>query len=212
MTSYRDIVSDVSALASDHAVTIVAASKTVSADGVRALIAEGHRVFGENRVQEAQAKWPAIRADIPDLQLRLIGPLQTNKINAALSLFDAIDSLDRESLATALAKRRVPGAAFPELLVQVNVGEEDQKAGVAPAALDDFYRWVTVDLALPVRGLMAIPPADEDPAPFFALMRDAARRLGATVLSMGMSADYKTAIRFGATQIRLGSAIFGARH
>lgn len=171
----------------------------------------GQRVFGENRVQEAEARWAPRRALYPDLRLRLIGPLQSNKAEAAVKLFDAIDVLDREKLAAALADACAKLGRAPDVLVQVNTGEEPQKAGVAPAAADAFIRAARETYHLPVRGLMCIPPADEEPAMHFALLAKIAARNGLAELSMGMSDDFETAVRFGATQVRVGSALFGAR-
>lgn len=190
---------------------VIAVTKTVGADRILPLLRAGHRLFGENRVQEAAGKWPALKAAFPDLTLRLIGPLQTNKVNAALALFDSIDTLDRESLARALAKRQAEGVRLPQLLMQVNIGEEPQKAGVAPAEAEGFHAWATRDLGLAISGLMGLPPAGADPAPHFARLRALRDRLGLPILSMGMSGDYETAIAHGATHIRLGSALFGAR-
>ncbi len=193
------------------AVTLVAVSKTHPAEAVREALIEGHRTFGENRVQEAEAKYPALREAFPDLALHLIGPLQTNKVKDAVGLFDVIESVDRLRLAEALARemerrgRRVP------CLIEVNTGEEPQKAGILPAAADAFVVECRDRLGLPVAGLMCVPPFDEEPAPHFALLREIARRTGLDLLSMGMSADFETAIRFGATHVRVGTAIFGTR-
>jgi pyridoxal phosphate enzyme (YggS family) len=168
-------------------------------------------VFGENRVQEARAKWPALREHYPDLVLHLIGPLQTNKARDALALFDVIESVDRPRLAEALAREIERGGRRPRCFVQVNTGEEAQKAGVVPAEADTFIAACRDDYGLDVAGLMCIPPADEPPAPHFALLAKIAERHGLSGLSMGMSADFETAIRFGASHVRIGSAIFGAR-
>jgi pyridoxal phosphate enzyme (YggS family) len=192
-------------------VALVAVSKQQPDDRVEAMLAAGHRLFGENRVQEAQARWGARRARIGDLKLRLVGPLQTNKALDAAALFDAIDSLDRPRLAAALADAAQKLGRCPELLVQVNTGEEPQKSGVAPGDADAFIRAVRQTYGLAVAGLMCIPPADEPPAMHFALLAKIAARNGLTALSMGMSEDFEEAIRFGATQVRLGSALFGAR-
>lgn len=175
------------------------------------MLATGQRLYGENRVQEAQARWVERRARFPDLRLRLIGPLQSNKAHDAAALFDAIDSLDRPKLAKALAEAAQKLGRCPELLVQVNTGEEPQKAGVAPAEADAFIKAVRDEFGLPVAGLMCIPPADEEPAMHFALLAKIAARNGLATLSMGMSHDFETAIRFGATQVRVGSALFGNR-
>jgi pyridoxal phosphate enzyme (YggS family) len=192
-------------------VALVAVSKQQPDDRVEAMLAAGHRLFGENRVQEAQARWGARRARIGDLKLRLVGPLQTNKALDAAALFDAIDSLDRPRLAAALADAAQKLGRCPELLVQVNTGEEPQKSGVAPGDADAFIRAVRQTYGLAVAGLMCIPPADEPPAMHFALLAKIAARNGLTALSMGMSEDFEEAIRFGATQVRVGSALFGAR-
>jgi pyridoxal phosphate enzyme (YggS family) len=178
---------------------------------VEPVLAAGQRVFGENRVQEAEARW-AERAERPELELRLIGPLQTNKAAEACALSDVIESLDRPKLAKALAEVRAKtGRPLPRLLVQVNTGEEPQKAGVRPVDADLFLQEARGTYGLEIEGLMCIPPQDEEPAPHFALLRKIARRNGLSVLSMGMSEDFETAIRFGATHVRIGSALFGAR-
>ncbi|MBI3513775.1 MAG: YggS family pyridoxal phosphate-dependent enzyme [Proteobacteria bacterium] len=193
------------------AVQLVAVTKTQSAARVAAALTAGHRVFGENRVQEAQAKWPALRARYPDVELHLIGPLQTNKARDAIALFDVIETLDREHLAAALAREMARAGRRPRCLIEVNTGEEPQKAGVAPADADAFIVRCRDVHRLPVVGLMGIPPSGEDPAPHFALLRTIAERHGLAVLSMGMSADFELAIRFGASHVRVGTAIFGAR-
>jgi PLP dependent protein len=193
-------------------VTLVAVSKTHGADKVRELLAAGQRVFGENRVQEAEEKFPALKAEYPDLQLHLIGPLQTNKARDAVALFDVIESVDRERLAVTLAKEMVRAGRRPECFIQVNTGEEPQKAGVLPADLDAFVAACRDTHKLPVVGLMCIPPVDEEPALHFALLVKMAARNGLAKVSMGMSADYETAVRLGATHVRVGSALFGARN
>jgi PLP dependent protein len=192
-------------------VTLVAVSKTHDAAAVSAAIAAGQRVFGENRVQEAQSKYPALKAAHPDLVLHLIGPLQTNKVKDAVALFDVIESLDRPKLAEALAREIERTGRRPRCLIQVNTGEEPQKAGVLPADADAFIRDCRERWHLPVEGLMCIPPLDQEPSPHFALLREMARRHGLSELSMGMSADYEIAIRLGATHVRVGTAIFGER-
>ncbi|MBI3707934.1 MAG: YggS family pyridoxal phosphate-dependent enzyme [Proteobacteria bacterium] len=192
-------------------VTLVAVSKTHGIDAVRAALAAGQSVFGENRVQEAAAKYPALRREFPDLELHLIGPLQTNKAAQAVALFDTIETVDRPKLAGVLAAEMAKAGRRPDCLIQVNTGEEPQKAGIAPAAADAFIRDCRERLGLPIAGLMCIPPADESPASHFALLREIAQRNGLAALSMGMSGDFETAIRFGATQVRIGTAIFGAR-
>ena len=192
-------------------VTLVAVSKTHGEDRIRPAIAAGQRVFGENRVQEAERKWPALKTEFPDLVLHLIGPLQTNKVRHAVALFDAIETVDRPKLAQALAKEMEKQDRRPACYVQVNTGEEPQKAGVLPAEADAFIALCRDELKLPLAGLMCIPPVDEEPALHFALLREIARRNGLAGLSMGMSADYETAIAFGATLVRVGTAIFGER-
>jgi PLP dependent protein len=193
-------------------VTLVAVSKTHGADKVRELLVAGQRVFGENRVQEAEEKFPALKADYPDLQLHLIGPLQTNKARDAVALFDVIESVDRERLAATLAKEMARAGRRPECFIQVNTGEEPQKAGVLPAELDAFVAACRDTHKLPVVGLMCIPPVDEEPALHFALLVKMAARNGLAKVSMGMSADYEIAVRLGATHVRVGSALFGARN
>ena len=192
------------------ATQLVAVSKTVSEVGVREALAAGQRVFGENRVQEAQAKFPQLKAAYPDLELHLIGPLQTNKVKEAVALFDVIQTLDRPKLADALAAERDKTAKCPRLFVQVNTGEEPQKAGALPRETADLIAYAR-KLELPVDGLMCIPPADDDAAPHFALLLKLAREHGLSHLSMGMSGDFELAVKFGATHVRVGSAIFGAR-
>jgi pyridoxal phosphate enzyme (YggS family) len=169
-------------------------------------------VFGENRVQEAQEKYPALKAEHPDLELHLIGPLQTNKAREAVALFDVIQSVDRDKLASVLAKEMERAGKRPSCFIQVNTGEEAQKAGVLPAGLDAFVAACRDQHKLPVVGLMCIPPVDEEPALHFALLAKMAKRNGLSRLSMGMSADYEAAVRLGATHVRVGSALFGARN
>ena len=193
------------------ATTLIAISKTFGAEAIRPIIAAGQRAFGENRVQEAKTKWPPLRTEHPDTELHLVGPLQTNKVREALALFDAIHSLDRPKLAKIL--RRELNQAVRELLlfIQVNTGEEPQKAGVHPLAAPKFIDFCRETIKLPIYGLMCIPPVDQPPAPHFALLAKLAREHGLEGLSMGMSADFETAIRFGATHVRVGTAIFGER-
>jgi pyridoxal phosphate enzyme (YggS family) len=193
-------------------VTLVAVSKTQGADRVRELLDAGQRVFGENRVQEAEEKFPALKAEHPDLELHLIGPLQTNKARDAVALFDVIQSVDRERLAATLAREMERAGKRPACFIQVNTGEEPQKAGILPADLDAFVAACRDTHRLPVVGLMCIPPVDEEPALHFALLTKMAARNGLSRVSMGMSADYETAVRLGATHVRVGSALFGARH
>lgn len=192
-------------------VTLVAVGKTHGPEAIRAAISAGQRVFGENRVQEAKAKFPPLRGAVPDLELHLIGPLQTNKVKEAVALFDVIQTVDRPKLARALADEMEKSGTRPRLLVQVNTGAEPQKAGVLPDELEAFLRLCRDECGLDIEGLMCIPPADEEPALHFALLADMARRHGLAALSMGMSGDYETAIRFGCTHVRVGTAIFGNR-
>jgi len=192
-------------------VTLVAIAKTFGAEAIEPVIAAGQRVFGENRVQEAKAKWPAMIARHSDIELHLVGTLQSNKAREAVALFDAIHSLDRASLAEALAKEIARQGRRPLLFVEVNTGAEPQKAGVLPENADAFLAVCRDRYGLAVAGLMCIPPVDEPPAPHFALTAKIARRNGLKLLSMGMSADFATAIAFGATHVRVGTAIFGAR-
>lgn len=192
-------------------IDLLAVSKFHPAEAVQAALEAGQLMLGENRVQEAQSKYPALKAANPELRLHLIGPLQSNKVRDAVALFDVIETLDRPRLARALVKERDRGAPCPELFIQVNTGEEPQKAGIPPADADDFIREARDEMHLPVTGLMCIPPADEEPAMHFALLAECARRNGLQKLSMGMSGDFETAIRLGATEIRVGTAIFGSR-
>jgi pyridoxal phosphate enzyme (YggS family) len=193
------------------AVTLVAVGKTHPADAVRAALAAGQRVFGENRVQEAAQKYPALRGDHPDLVLHLIGPLQSNKAREAVALFDVIETIDRPRIAEAVAEAMAKTGRRPSCFIQVNTGEEPQKAGVAPAEAGAFIADCRDRLGLSIDGLMCIPPLDEPAAIHFAFLRELARRHGIAQLSMGMSADFETAIAFGATHVRVGTAIFGAR-
>jgi pyridoxal phosphate enzyme (YggS family) len=192
-------------------VTLVAVSKTHPTATVRQALVAGHRVFGENRVQEAEAKYPGLREEFPDLALHLIGPLQTNKVRDALAICDVIESVDRPRLAQVLAREMDHSGRRPPCLIEVNTGEEPQKAGIMPTEADGFIIECRDRLGLPIIGLMCVPPIDEEPAPHFALLREIARRNELKVLSMGMSADFEKAIRFGATHVRVGTAIFGAR-
>jgi PLP dependent protein len=192
-------------------VTLVAISKTFGAEAIEPVIAAGQRVFGENRVQEAKAKWPPLMARHSGLELHLVGSLQSNKAREAVELFDAIHSVDRGSLAEALAKAIAKQGRRPLLFVEINTGAEPQKSGVLPQDADAFLADCRDRYGLAISGLMCIPPFDEAPAPHFALTAQIARRNGLGLLSMGMSADFETAIAFGATHVRVGSAIFGAR-
>lgn len=193
------------------AVTLVAVSKTHGPETIRPVIEAGQRVFGENRVQEAQGKWPALKAEFPDVELHLIGPLQSNKAGDAVALFDAIESIDREKIAAALAAEMEKQGRRPKLFVQVNIGEEPQKAGIPPLEAVAFVARCRQVHGLAIAGLMCIPPVDASPGPYFALLAKLAREAGVEELSMGMSSDFETAIAFGATSVRVGSAIFGAR-
>jgi pyridoxal phosphate enzyme (YggS family) len=192
-------------------VRLIAVSKTFEAPAIRPVIAAGQRAFGENRVQEAAGKWPALREIVPDVELHLIGPLQSNKAKDAVRLFDAIHSIDREKIAAAVAEEMARQGRTLRLLVQVNTGEEPQKAGVAPTGTEAFVARCREVHGLAIDGLMCIPPAEDVAAPHFALLAQMAKRLGLKSLSMGMSGDFETAIAMGATDVRVGSAIFGGR-
>lgn len=196
---------------SPDSVRLIAISKTFAADAILPVLHEGQRVFGENRVQEARAKWPALRERFPDVELHLVGPLQSNKAKEAVQLFDAIHAVDRASLCAALAKEIQRQGRAPILFVEINTGAEPQKSGILPDAADDFLKACRNTYGLVIAGLMCIPPVDEAPAPHFALTAKIAARNGLRLLSMGMTADFPTAIRFGATHVRVGTAIFGAR-
>ena len=192
-------------------VTLVAVSKTQPGAAIVPVLAAGQRVFGENRVQEAEEKWPQLKRDYNDVRLHLIGPLQSNKVRQAVALFDVIETVDRPKLARALARIMEETGTRPDCMIQINTGEEEQKAGIKPLEADDFIALCRDQLKLPVRGLMCIPPVDEEPSMHFALLKQIAERNGLAELSMGMSADYPTAVRFGATHVRVGTAIFGSR-
>lgn len=223
MTSAKDIAANLERVRSRIAgaaraagrdtalVELVAISKTKPAELIRAAIGAGQTVFGENRVQEAEEKWPAIRADHPEVRLHLVGPLQRNKLKRAVALFDVIESVDRPKLARALAAEMKETGRTIECFVQVNTGEEPQKAGIMPAEVDAFLAACQGEIGLAVTGLMCIPPFDEEPALHFALLAEMARRNGIAKLSMGMTGDFETAVRFGATHVRVGTAIFGER-
>ena len=193
------------------AVALVAVSKTFEADAVRPVLAAGQRVFGENRVQEALAKWPALREEFPGIELHLIGPLQSNKAKEAVALFDVVETVDRDKIAAELAKEMKKQGKAPRLYVQVNIGSEPQKAGIGPKEAVAFVARCRDEYGLAVGGGMCIPPADENPGPYFALLEKLAGQAGVEKLSMGMSGDYETAVAFGATSVRVGSAIFGHR-
>ena len=192
-------------------VRLVAVSKTKSADEIRPVIEAGQRVFGENRVQEAQSKWPGLKAETDGIELHLIGPLQSNKTADAVALFDVIQTVDRAKIAREIARETLKQGKTPRLYVQVNTGSEPQKAGVAPDEADVFIAFCRSELGLTISGLMCIPPVDENPGPHFALLARIARDNAIETLSMGMSDDFETAIALGATEVRVGSAIFGAR-
>ena len=192
-------------------VALIAVTKTYAADAILPVIAAGQRIFGENRVQEAKAKWPPLRDAHPGIELHLIGPLQSNKVRDAVALFDAIHTVDRLKIADALAAEMATQDRTPRLFIQVNTGEEPQKAGIAPRDAESLLSACQTKLGLTVDGLMCIPPFDEPPEPHFELLAKLARDLGLPSLSMGMSADYEAAIRYGATHVRVGSALFGAR-
>ena len=193
------------------AVTLVAVSKTHPAEAVRAALLAGQRVFGENRVQEAKAKFPELKAEFPDLELHLIGPLQTNKVREAVGLFDVIESVDRPKLARTLAEESARAGRQLKILIQVNMGREAQKAGIDPDLTDALVKVCREQYGLLVEGLMCIPPAEGDPAPHFKALAEMAARNGLPMVSMGMSGDFETAIACGATHVRVGSAIFGVR-
>ena len=196
---------------SPDAVTLVAVTKFHTADRVRDAIKAGHRVFGENRVQDAEAKYPDLKREYPDLRLHAIGPLQRNKVRRAVALFDVIETLDRPRIARAIASEMEEAGRRPDGLIEVNTGEEPQKGGIMPAEADAFIRLCRDNLGLPVLGLMCVPPLEDEPSLHFALLREIAARNAVQELSMGMTADFEIAIRFGATLVRLGTAIFGER-
>jgi pyridoxal phosphate enzyme (YggS family) len=215
-TRLRDVHAAIARAARDcdrdpAAITLIAVSKTMPTAAIEPVLDAGQRVFGENYVQEARAKWPPLRERIPGVELHLIGPLQSNKARDAVELFDMIHSLDRPSLAEALAKAIAKAGRRPRLLVQVNTGDEPQKGGISPAEADAFLAACRDRYGLKVEGLMCIPPADDPPSPHFALLATIAARNGLTQLSMGMSADFEAAIQLGATHVRIGSALFGPR-
>lgn len=208
LSDVRDRIAKAAALAGRPPATLIAVSKTQPVEAIEPLIAQGQRDFGENRVQEAQAKWPALKARRPDIRLHLIGQLQSNKAEEAVGLFDAIHSLDRASLVDALGKAMAKAGRRPDCFVQVNIGDEAQKGGCAVAELPALLERAR---DLPVAGLMCIPPDGVEAAPYFALLAKLARRHGLAGLSMGMSADYESAVMIGASHVRVGTALFGAR-
>lgn len=212
--NYRNILDELAIHARKHeqpTPQLVVVSKTFDAETIQPVIDAGARVFGENRVQEAQGKWPELKAETPDVELHLIGPLQSNKTADAVALFDCIQTVDREKIAKTIAREMQEQDKVLKLFVQVNTGSEPQKAGVLPEDTKDFVSWCQNEMGLTIEGLMCIPPFDENPGPHFALLRKLARELELEKLSMGMSADYLTATEFGATHVRVGSSIFGAR-
>ncbi|MEE2997496.1 MAG: YggS family pyridoxal phosphate-dependent enzyme [Pseudomonadota bacterium] len=216
-TKLGSVCSTIAAAASEvgrdpDTVSLVAVSKSHPAERAEVALRAGHRVFGENRVQETQNKWPVLKETYPNCVLHLIGPLQTNKAADAIKLFDVIQTLDREKLARALAREMDRQNRRPDIFLQVNTGEEPQKAGVLPGEVDSFVEKCRNEFDLPIVGLMCIPPVDENPALHFALLGEFADRNGLPRLSMGMSADYPTAVRLGATEVRVGTAIFGVRN
>jgi len=193
------------------AITLVVVSKTFDADEIRPVLEAGHRIFGENRVQEAQGKWPKLKTGFNDIELHLIGPLQSNKAADAVALFDVIHTVDREKIASALAGEMKKQNRKPVLFIQVNTGSEPQKAGIEPTQTEVFYHICRDKYGLEISGLMCIPPVGENPGPHFALLRKLGKKTGLTALSMGMSSDYDIAIEMGATHVRVGNAIFGSR-
>ena len=195
----------------ERAVSLVAVSKTFDAEAIRPVIAAGQRLFGENRVQEAQGKWPELKRETPDIELHLIGPLQSNKAADAVALFDVIETIDREKIARSVAAEMARQGKAVRLYVQVNTGLEPQKAGIAPEETEAFVTLCRETIGISIEGLMCIPPADENPGPHFALLAKLAGRCGLERLSMGMSGDFDVAVAFGATSVRVGSAIFGTR-
>ena len=213
----RELVLEAIAKAAEEAgrrpedISLTAVSKTFDAETIKPLLGVGHRVFGENRVQEAQSKWPALREQFPDLELHLIGPLQSNKAKDAVALFDVIETVDRDKIAKALADEMTKQDRHLPVYVQVNTGEEPQKAGIPPAEAIEFVAHCQGEHGLQVRGLMAIPPAGAVPAPHFALLARLAQQAGVARLSIGMSGDYEAAVSLGATDVRVGSGLFGAR-
>ena len=192
-------------------VSLVVVSKTYDGDQIRPALEAGHRIFGENRVQESQGKWPDLKADHEDVELHLIGPLQSNKAAEAVALFDVIHTIDRDKIAKAISKELAKQERTVQLFIQVNTGSEPQKAGVEPDLVQAFHEDCTQKYGLKIEGLMCIPPVDENPGPHFALLRKLAEEIGVSQLSMGMSSDFEMAIELGATHVRVGSAIFGSR-
>lgn len=216
VTQLNDVLSGIREAEAAHdraagSVCLVAVSKTFEAEHIRPVLEAGQRVFGENRVQEAMGKWPQLRTEYPGIELHLIGPLQSNKAKEAVATFDVIHTIDREKIARALKGEMTAQGRDLPCFIQVNTGEEPQKAGIAPKETDEFIRLCREEIGLNVIGLMCIPPVDEAPGPHFALLEKIARRNGLAQLSMGMSSDFEIAVSFGATHVRVGSAIFGGR-
>ncbi|WAP70630.1 YggS family pyridoxal phosphate-dependent enzyme [Jiella pelagia] len=216
LTGYHDVQERIAKAAASvgrpaDTVTLVAVSKTHGEEAILPVIEAGQRVFGENKVQESQGKWPALKERFPDIELRLIGPLQSNKTADAVALFDVIESVDREKIAREIGKEMKKQGRAPRLYVQVNTGEEPQKAGIMPTEAVAFVERCRAEHGLSIEGLMCIPPAEENPGPHFALLRKLAGEAGVEKLSMGMSGDFEAAVEMGATSVRVGSAIFGAR-
>jgi len=213
LTQVKDSIAEVATNAGRKTtdVDLVAVSKVHTADTIRDSLMAGQRIFGENRVQEAQGKWPDLKEEFDDVKLHLIGSLQTNKVKEAVALFDVIETVDRPKLARALAKEMEKQGKILEVYLQINTGEEDQKGGCLPAEAYDFIKLCRDELKLSIKGLMCIPPADEEPSMHFAFLRELAKRHELACLSMGMSGDFETAIRFGATSVRVGTAVFGTR-
>ncbi len=212
--NYIDILAEIQSHAEKHAQSapdLVVVSKTFHAAQIRPVLEKGGRIFGENRVQEAQAKWPELKQEFPDVNLHLIGPLQSNKAADAVELFDCIQSIDREKIARAVAREMKKQGRNLKLFAQVNTGSEPQKTGVLPDQAAEFCKWCSEELNLELSGLMCIPPFEENPGPHFALLGKLAKQSGLSELSMGMSSDYLTAVEFGASHVRVGSAIFGGR-
>lgn len=213
--NYKHVLSELQTHSKKHGVevpTLVCVSKTYDAQAIQPVIDAGARVFGENRVQEAQGKWPDLKLATPDIELHLIGPLQSNKTKEAVEIFDCIQTVDRQKIAKTIAKEMQTQNKRLKLFVQVNTGSEAQKAGILPDEALEFIKYCQTDLGLEIEGLMCIPPFDENPGPHFALLRKLAKEAGIEKLSMGMSADYLTATEFNASHVRVGSGIFGARH
>ncbi len=195
----------------DQDIALVAVSKTKPACHIMPILAQGHRIFGENKIQETAEKWPSLREKYPDVELHLIGPLQSNKVRQAIQFFDVIETIDRPKVARAIARISQEENKYCDGYIQINIGREAQKAGIAPEEADDFIAFCRTDLKLPIVGLMCIPPAHQDPTPYFLQLKEIAHRNGLDKLSMGMSSDYQAAIKCGATSVRVGTAIFGTR-